>query len=149
MAATFPLIKGQVPSPGTPVTLALTLDTDPDNPLGGDLNILNGQIHFWDGMDARRQKLGMILRFFKGEWWLNRDEGIPYFESVIGKQRLAVVRNVFRKALLTCPGAVAIPVLQLNLDGATRELAVTFEILFDDGKVLTSADFGATVIKVP
>lgn len=147
--ASFPLIKGQVPTPGTPVTLALTLDVDPDNPLAGDLDRLNGQIHFWDGMEARRQKLTMILQFFKGEWWLNRDEGIPYFENVFGKQRLAIVRNVFRQALLACPGVAQIPILQLTLDNATRQLAVDWQVLFDDGTTLTSADFGPTLIKVP
>lgn len=147
--ATFPLVKGQVPTQGTPVTLALTLDANPDNPNSGDLDLLNGQIHFWDAMEGRRQKIATILRFFKGEWWLNRDEGIPYFESVIGKQRTAIVRNVFRQALLTCPGVVSIPTLQLVLDNATRELAVDFVVLFDDGAVLTSADFGPTIIRVP
>lgn len=148
-APSFPLIKGQVPTPGTPVSMALTVDTDPDNPLAGDLHLMNGQIHFWDAQNARRQKIMIVLQFFKGEWWLNRDEGIPYWESVFGKKRTNVILSVFRQALLLLPGMVQIQLLTIDLDTPTRTLTVNFALRYDDGAVITSADFGPVIIKAP
>lgn len=145
----FPLVAGQIATPGTGVSLALVLDIDPENPLAGDLRLLNGQIHFWDAQEARRQKLRMILQFFKGEWWLNREEGIPYFTRVIGKNRKAIVLNVFRQAILTAPGLVRIDELSLDVDPVTRLGRVAFRLLYDDGTTINSADFGPTVIKIP
>jgi len=147
--ASFPLITGQVPTPGTPVTLALTLDADPDNPLVGDLHISNGQIHFWDATEARRQKIRMILLFFKGEYWLNREEGIPFFSDVIGSRRPEIVLSIYRQALQQgLPDLAQIASLNGVLDGETRAFAVDFQLVFTDGEIINSADFGPILIQV-
>ncbi len=149
-APTFTLVGGQVPSPVTgAVTLALTIDVDPDNQIPGDLHLMNGQIHFWDGDNANYQKVVTLLKFFKGEWFLNTEEGLPYFQSVlVHNPNLAVISSIFRKALLAAPGAVACTVKVVR-DNATRTATVAFTVQFDSGASLTSADFPPFVLAVP
>lgn len=128
--------------------MALTQDPNPDNPLIGDLDLQNGQIHFWDKTAARRQKVRAICLFFKGEWFLNPDEGMPYFQSVIGNRRQTVILDVLRKAFHAgLPDLAKILHLSMTFEASTRTAVVDFALLFDDGFVLNSADFGPVEIK--
>lgn len=145
---TFPLVGGQTQSNAqTPVTLALTLAADPNNLQEGDLHLLNGQLHFWDADNARLQKVVVLLRFIKGEWFLNTEEGIPYFEKILIKNpNSRAVLSIFRRALLSCPGAVSVPVLTMAIDKPTRTARIDWTLVFDDGAVLRSEDFKPFII---
>jgi hypothetical protein len=141
MTATFPLVNG-VPTSGQGVTIALTQDLGPDNPVIGDLDLQNGQIHLWDKRAARRQKVRMVLQFGLGEHWLNPDEGIPWFGQIIGTRRHGVVLGILRQAFLrTLPDLAEIRTLTLDFDGKTRAATVGFDLRFDDGMILNSDDF--------
>jgi hypothetical protein len=140
-APTFPLVT-TTPASGPGVTLALTQDVDPDNPVIGDLHLQNGQIHLWDKRAARRQKVRMVLQFGLGEFWLNPDEGIPYFNQIIGTKRKGAVLGIFRQAFIrTMPDLAEIRTLTLDFDPVTRAAAVGFDLRFDDGMIINSADF--------
>jgi hypothetical protein len=147
---TFPLVGGQTETAAnTPVTLALTITPDPNNLQPGDLHLLNGQLHFWDGNNARYQKTLTLLQFIKGEWFLNIEEGIPYFEKILIKNpNSRGVVSIFRKALLASPGAIQVPVITMAIDKTTRTARIDWELVFDDGAVLTSADFPPFIINV-
>jgi hypothetical protein len=132
------------------VTLALTVSQDITNIVEGDVHLLNGQVHFLTGLDATRQKCVMLLRFVKGEYFLNTEEGIPYFTHILIKNpNASVVRNLLRKALLASPGITAVPVLELDFDFAARSLAVRFEVLDDEGALIRSEDFGPFILEIP
>lgn len=146
-APRFPLVGKQTQSPGTAVTLALTLSGDPDNLQPGDLHLLNGQIHFWDGGEARYQKCVALLQFFKGEWFLNSEEGIPYFQEIFKKGASdQVILSIFRKALLLAPGAVTVPLLAITRDRVARTARVEFRVEFSDGASVSSTDFRPFII---
>ncbi len=146
---TFTLARPATPE-RTPVTLALTLVADVDNIVPGDLHLEGGQIHFWDGVEAHLQKTIALLRFVKGEWFLNIEEGVPYFTHVlIHNPNLRAVKALLRQALLAVPGAASVRSLDLVLDRPTRTLAVTFALVFDDGTLLTSADYPPFILKLP
>ncbi len=148
-APTFPLVGGQTQTPGTAVTLALTVASDPDNLQAGDLHLLNGQLHFWDGGNARYQKTKELLQFFKGEWFLNTDEGVPYFQQVFVKNvDSRAVLSIFRKALMLVPGAASVPVLFLEHDKVSRVASITFRLEFEDGAFITSTDYPPFIIPV-
>ncbi len=148
-APTFPLVGGQTQTPGTAVTLALTVASDPDNLQAGDLHLLNGQLHFWDGANARYQKTKELLQFFKGEWFLNTEEGVPYFQQVFVKNvDSRAVLSIFRRALLLVPQAASVPELYLTHDRANRLATITFRLEFEDGTALSSADYPPFVIPV-
>ncbi len=148
-APTYVLARPATPA-RTPITLALTLVPDPDNLIPGDLHLENGQIHWWDGDEAHLQKVIVLLKFVKGEWFLNTEEGVPYFTHVfVHNPNLRSVRALFKQALLAAPGALSVPVLTLDFDRASRSIAIAFELIFDDGTILSSADYPPFILRLP
>lgn len=148
-APTFTLARPATPA-RVPVTLALTLEIDPDNIVAGDLHLENGQVHFWDGIEAHLQKTIVLLKFVKGEWFLNVEEGVPYFTHVlVHNPNLRAVRSLLKQALLATPGAVSVRSLDLQIDRPTRALAVAFALAFDDGTLLNSADYPPFILRLP
>lgn len=127
-------------------TLALVHATDAENPTVGDLKLVNGQLVFATGVDAIMQHLRIRLGHFKGEWFLDRREGIPYFQSILRKNvDERVVRSIFRQALRTAPGVAEVLSLQLNINRATRRATLDFKVRLTDGEV-ASADAWAPFV---
>lgn len=108
----------------------VALDTD------GDLLIENGTLVLVEGIEAIKQNIQIRCQFILGEWFLNRLEGIPFFEDVLGtKNRELVVRGVFRRAIETTQGVKRIVSLDLSINGTTRVATVTASIQADTGHV--------------
>ena len=99
----------------------LLLDSD------GDLDITGGNLSLTSGIDAVRQRLELSLKFFRGEWFLDRRVGIPYFERILVKgPNIPAITTLFRDAILTDPEVLEVLGLQLDFDPAARTLAVSF-----------------------
>jgi hypothetical protein len=113
------------------------LSTDPIDLLlddDGDLKIGTG-IEFSQGAAAVRQALQFRLGLFLGEWFLDLDSGIPYFQDFLGqKYSQAHARDVFRAAILETPGVKSIVSLVIEFDRSTRLMTVDFRVVagFDD-----------------
>ncbi len=56
-------------------------DVSLDN--AGDFKVAAGDLTLIAGNDAIVQAVRIALQFFKGEWFLNLEAGIPYFHSVL------------------------------------------------------------------
>lgn len=109
-----------------PRNLKLT-DTD-------DLDVSTGNLQLVGGAASIPQDLRIRLKFFKGEWFLDRDAGVPFFQDVLVKNPDPnVLQSVFRKALLETPGVLAINDLSLTRDSVTRKLNVSFRVSTDAG----------------
>lgn len=129
--------------------LALVLSVDADNPVEHDLRLTNGQLTLIEGDEAVAQSIKVRLQFFKGEWFLDTRQGIPYFEEVyIKAPKLNVLRSIFRATLLGTPGVDSVDSLALSVDVATRKLTVSFVVVLDTGATLSSEDFGPFIIEV-
>jgi hypothetical protein len=115
----------------------LALDTD------GDLAIDAGDAYYLTGVDAIAQHIKIKLRFFLGDWFLNPDEGMPYYDTVLGVKNpsISAVRALFRKAIVSTPGIVELQNLTLDYDTSARTLAVDFTAKCSDGETLTFTDF--------
>jgi len=94
----------------------------------GDLYIGDdGDLEIITGLDAIRQDLTLRLQTFRGEWFLDERVGIPYFQDILVKSPdINVIRSIFREAILTTDGVVAIDDLTLDYEGATRKLSISF-----------------------
>jgi hypothetical protein len=80
-----------------------------------------------DGIDAIEQDVWVRLQFFKGEWFLDTRVGVPYFEEILGqKPRLTAIAGIFRDVIMTTPGITGVLDLDIQFDGATRKLSVSF-----------------------
>ena len=71
------------------------------------------------------QSLGIRLRCWMGEWYLDETHGVPYVESVLGKQQVSLITSVFRTQILSVDGVTRINNLELSIDPLTRALSVS------------------------
>lgn len=119
----------------------IALDAD------GDIDLSSGDARLCDGLEAIAQHLKVRLRFIRGEWHLNTDEGVPYFEEIfeVGAD-LRVVESIIRRVVLGTAGITAITTMRLAPDYATRELAIEDIEAETVLGTLTAADFGPFVV---
>lgn len=123
----------------------MALETDPIDLLldaDGDVTIANGDVVFSSGIPAVVQSVRLALNLFRGEWFLNLDEGVPYIandvvtesEAILGgKYNEIRTRRVFRDAILAAPGVVELTSLAVSFDSATRSLSVQFQVRTEFG----------------
>lgn len=115
----------------------------------GDIAIESGDVVWIEGAEAIAQHIRCRLRMFKGEWFLNEDEGVPWFDEIFEKGvedgRIAAI---LRQVILGTPGVTSLTSLAISHDRATREMTVTFEATTDLGVDITSADYGPFVVEV-
>jgi hypothetical protein len=81
------------------------------------------------------------LSMFAGEWYLDTREGIPYFKVVSTRPDMALLRSLFRRAVLAVPGVADVTAIALVFDGKTRTLSVTISATLTDGDVLTNVPY--------
>lgn len=109
--------------------LDLLLDDD------DELVVRNGDWQFAVDGPAIKQGIKIRLRTFEGEWFLDLEIGIDYWNIVLVKNpSLVLVREVFRRALAAAPGVAE--VLQLNVAYVTntpRTVRVDWRVRGDVG----------------
>lgn len=109
----------------------------------GDLALSEtGDLVWLTGPAYIRQRISARLKFFLGEWFLDRRLGVPYFKHVFVKNpNMDTVRQVFRRVIAGTPGVLALNVLTVDYDPTARSLAVGFEATVEDGVIrVTSGD---------
>jgi hypothetical protein len=116
----------------------------------GDLALENGSYLVIDGVDMVRQKLASRFRFFLGEWFLDRRQGIPYYRDVLKKDAdLDVVRSVFRKVVLGTPGVTGLRRFDLRFDAVERHLVFDFEASSLDGTIFVTPEDRDFIVRFP
>ena len=96
-----------------------------------------------------QQRIGQTLRTIAGEWFLDLDYGLPYFEQILIKNpNLPSLTDLFRRALLSVKGVSSVERLNLSLDTTSRTLTVSWVVLTDLGLLvgtdnITPAQVGA------
>jgi len=116
----------------------MAADTVRDLKLGadGDFAISGGDLVLISGLEAIAQSVRIRLQFFRGEWYLNTEAGVPWFQSVLVKNPDAVLlRTIFRDAIAETPGILAVVELSLSFDARARRLAVRYRATTDLGEL--------------
>ena len=110
-------------------TQDLQLDT-----LTGDIVLDKGRLVLTEGVDAVAQRIRMRLATWRGEWFLDRGIGVPYYQKLLQRVRdPAGLRTIFRDAILGTEGVASVPRLEVDLDAAARRLTVRFTAVTDSG----------------
>lgn len=100
----------------------------------GDLII---PLRYVRGLAAVRQGILIRVRMFKGEWFLDLDQGIPYLEndSVPEADALLGQRfdeqkalSAFRRVISATPNVQSIQSLGVSFEGSTRTLRVEWRV---------------------
>lgn len=108
-----------------PIDLLLNTSTG-DVVVGTDLSLSRGVAGV---VQAVRVRIALIA----GEWFLDLDAGIPYFERIgvvaakaIFGQKYSQAKAIaaFRAAILSTPGVVSVRSLTITFSGLTRALTV-------------------------
>ena len=68
------------------------------------------------------------LLFYLGEWFLDIDAGVPYFQEIFTKPaNLANIESIFKSKILRTPGVQRLTEFSMTYEGgSTRELTVAF-----------------------
>ena len=120
----------------TTCDLALATEIDDENPIVGDLRVVNGVVAMVRGADAVAQEIRVRLRWWKGEWFLDRRRGVPYLDGILRDGATpATVRAVILAELKNVPDLAPHPVVTVDIDARTRFCTVNI-----DGKVRGSSD---------
>jgi len=102
----------------------------------GDLEVKNGSLHLTSGDEAVRQHLQQRLRMFLGEWFLDLDRGVPYFQDILVKNpNVNQVDGILKQIILTTPGIVELVSFTMNFDSTARILNVEFEYTSYSGEI--------------
>jgi hypothetical protein len=111
--------------------------------LTGDLVIENADLVLTTGSDAVRQHLLQRLRTFMGEWFLNLDAGLPYFQNILIKDpNLNAIDGVIKNVIIDTPGVLELLSFDMNYDSSTQALELTFSVQVSDGVLDFTETFG-------
>lgn len=115
------------------------------DPLTRDLVIRDGNPVLLEGAPRVAQAIGIRLRTFQGEWFLDTGHGVPYLDRVFGKQRPELIEAILRAQILSVQGVRRITAFSLNLDPGTRIARIDFIAETDEGTVRETVGLAAVV----
>lgn len=116
----------------------------------GDIDLSSGDIQFTRGLAAVAQDLYVAIKMFKGEWFLNREVGIPYLpndivsetDALLGQKFSALkARAAFRTAIMSVQGVEKITKLAVSFETSTRAMSVVFTVKTVAGTIVATEEF--------
>lgn len=110
----------------------------------GDLKFTGDALTLTAGIDAVKQHLKQRLRLVRGEYFLDTERGVPYYENILLKRPSPdVVDGVLKSVILGTPGVVELLTFVLDYDAALRKLSLSFTVQTTDGEIdFTSLPIG-------
>lgn len=95
----------------------------------GDLAIVNGDFATVADAAAVPQGIACRVGLFRGEYWLDESEGVPWLDEILGRNRdPLVVRALITDAIATTPDVTEVVGAALELDGATRLASIRYTV---------------------
>lgn len=107
----------------------------------GDLDVQGSDLVIVRGTDSITSDLRARLQFFRGEWFLDRDAGLPYFTDILGVKspNLQAIRAIFEAEIRETPGVTELLSLELDFDTEDRTLDVSWRVRADAGELIEGA----------
>lgn len=94
-----------------------------------DLDLTAGAAILIDGASRVRQGIGIALRLWRGEYFLDSDAGVPYLTDILVKNpNRSSIEAVLRAAIREVEGVDSIDSLTVTIDREARTLAVAFTV---------------------
>lgn len=105
------------------------------DPTTGDLAFTEtGDLDSVDALACIAQQIAIRLRFFKGEWFLNQNEGTPWMQRILGKKpNSRRVLNTIRKVISTTPYVLDVIDLEMTFTADKRSAAISFKAVTSYG----------------
>ncbi len=101
-----------------------------------DIEITGSDLTLTTGADTIKQHISQRLKTFYGEWFLNMEIGIPYFQQIFKKNpNPVIVDSVFKREIINTPGILQLKEFSLDLNPVARELSLAFKALCTGGEI--------------
>lgn len=102
----------------------------------GDLLIEDYDLKLIDGIDQVIQNVSIRLRFFLGEWFLDIESGIPYYQDFFIKAPNQIrIESLIKEEILDTDGINEITAFEAEFDSSLREFSVNFSAQADEGEI--------------
>lgn len=102
----------------------------------GDLAVIDGNLQTIEGDEEIAQLLKNRLLSFRGEWFLNLDLGLPYFEEILEKATsLAAIEGIYISTIIDTPGVRDVETFRLDFDPAIRQIDISFRARTSNGVI--------------
>lgn len=104
----------------------------------GDIELgPDGDFVYAEGPEYIRIRLAARFQFYRGEYFLDTRQGIPYYRDALGRKSpdLNVLRSTFREVILTTPGVISLKSFSLTFDPAERIITFNFHAIVKGGEV--------------
>lgn len=112
-----------------------------ENPIAGDLELSGGDLVWTTDLHIQVvQRLRSRLEFFKGEWYLDAEEGTPYHQVILANKGVTdqALSAIFSTIIRECPGVSTLDEISVTRNHATRQADVAFKARLEDGYLLDS-----------
>lgn len=112
------------------------------NPATGDWWLQDGEkVNLCENIeDLTRQRVSITLKTFLGEWFANKDFGLPYFQSIYGKGTKAATDVAIKNTIASVEGISKLLFYKSEINKQERVLTVSFKALSNSGKIIVEED---------
>ena len=101
-----------------------------------DLLTVDNDLLLIDNAERIAQQICITLKFWLSEWFLNKNDGVPYLERIMVKNpNMSHIRQILREKIMSVDGVDSVSALNLYLDKENRTLSVTYEAYTSYGLV--------------
>lgn len=109
------------------------------DPLTGDLDLSGGRLNLSSGIDGVAQGIMIRVKMVRGEWFLNKLFGVPYYErtgvvtkdeALLGMKPFNRGRAIaaFRDVIITAPGVDKLLLIDVSFDNKTRGMRLKWRV---------------------
>ena len=108
------------------------------DPLTGDISISKNMVRLTKtNAEEVRQKVEIRLKTFRGEWFANVRAGLPYFQSMFGKNiTKSFIDTQIKTTVLKTSGVTSMKEFSSSINPKTREYSANIKVITDEGVVV-------------
>lgn len=93
----------------------------------GDIDFSKGYATWLDGVEGVTQHIKIRLYFFKGEWFLDEEDGTPWYQSILGSKFIDIVKLILQKRIEDTPDMIKpLTMFEVTLS-SNRKMKIDFE----------------------
>jgi len=103
----------------------------------GDIDITNNSLRLTSSdLEEVRQKVEIRLRTFRGEWFMNINAGLPYFQKMLQKgSSKSFLDTQIKSTTLATTGVIAITKFNSEINQSLRKYSATMTVTTSEGSV--------------
>lgn len=108
---------------------------------GWDLSLdpATNNLRTLEGSAYTAQKIKQVIQVFLGEWYLNRTQGYPYFDLLLGQVRpdITAARAYMASMITKVPGVTSLDTLDISVDNSSQTANIAFTCTLSDGTTVS------------